>query len=71
VLAGATETLARYRPKPHVEFNDEILRDAGSSSMELLSRSQNAGYRAVDPVASRPEALHMRVVDLLLEPADT
>jgi len=70
VLAGATETLARFRPPLYVEFNDEILRDAGSSSMELLGRFQDAGYRAVDGVGSTAARLHMRVVDLLLEPAD-
>jgi FkbM family methyltransferase len=70
VLAGATETLARFRPFLEVEFNDEILRDAGSSSEELLSRFRAAGYRAVDQARSTAARLHMRVVDLLLEPAD-
>ena len=70
VLAGATETLARFRPLLYVEFNDEILRDAGSSSMELLGRFQASGYRAVDAVGSTAARLDMRVVDLLLRPAD-
>lgn len=69
VLAGATETLARFRPLLDVEFNDEILRDAGSSSVELLARFQDAGYRAVDEAGSTAASLHIRVVDLLLEPA--
>jgi len=70
VLAGATDTLARFRPLLYVEFNDEILRDAGSSSMELLGRFQASGYRAVDAVGSTAARLDMRVVDLLLRPAD-
>lgn len=70
VLAGASETLARFRPLLYVEFNDEILRDAGSSSMELLGQFRDAGYRAVDGFDSTAARLHMRVVDLLLEPAD-
>jgi len=71
VLAGAVETLARFRPWLYVEFNDEILRDAGSSSAELLTQFQNAGYRAVDGVGSTTARLHMRVVNLLLKPVDS
>lgn len=63
VLAGARETLAAHRPRLYVEFNDEILRDAGSSSQELLERCAAMGYRP----ASVPE-LTGRVTDLLLEP---
>jgi FkbM family methyltransferase len=70
VLAGAMETVARFQPLLYVEFNDVILRDAGSSSVELLARFQGAGYRIVDGDDSAAERLHMRVVDLLLEPAN-
>lgn len=69
VLAGAAETLARFRPLLYVEFNDEILRDAGSSSIDLLSRFESAGYRASGGEVTEAW-LEMRVVDLLLEPAD-
>lgn len=70
VLRGATETLARFRPLLQVEFNDQILRDSGSSSVDLLGEFQNAGYRTVDKESCTPERLQMRVVDLLLEPVD-
>jgi FkbM family methyltransferase len=70
VLAGATETLRRFGPLLYVEFNDVILQDAGSSSVELLGRFRDAGYRPVDRAGSTAARLRMRVVDLLLEPAD-
>lgn len=63
VLAGARRTLAEHRPRLYVEFNDLILRDAGSSSEALLADCAAIGYRP----ASVPE-LTGRVVDLLLEP---
>jgi Methyltransferase FkbM domain len=70
VLAGATETLARFRPLLYVEFNDQILRDAGSSSIELLGRFLDSGYRVVDGAGPAAARLHMRVVDPLLEPVN-
>jgi hypothetical protein len=68
VLAGARETLARLRPLLYVEFNDEILRDAGSSSVQLLQLFKGAGYRVANEAAASEERLRIRVVDLLLEP---
>jgi FkbM family methyltransferase len=70
VLAGASETLACFRPLLYVEFNDEILRDVGSSSRELLRQFMDAGYQVAAGADSSEERLHMRVVDLLLEPTD-
>jgi FkbM family methyltransferase len=69
VLQGATETLARFQPLLYVEFNDQLQRAQGSSSVELLRHFREAGYRPSDRVDSSPARLNMKVVDLLLEPS--
>jgi hypothetical protein len=63
VLAGATETLSTLRPLVLCEFNDVLLRQAGTSSDELLQRFAALGYA---PVGRRPATLAGRNVDLLL-----
>ena len=66
VLAGAHETVRRWRPMIYCEFNDLILRDAGSSSYELLRDFADLGYD-VAPAWRRAGAnLTGRNVDLLL-----
>jgi hypothetical protein len=68
VLEGAQETIRRHRPHVHCEFNDIILRDAGSSSAELLRDFGDLGY-AVAPAWQRTATtLAGRNVDLLLVP---
>jgi len=68
VLAGAEATIRRFRPWIHCEFNDIILRDAGSSSEILLQSFEDLGYR-VAPAWRRVAAkLDGRNVDLLLSP---
>lgn len=68
VLEGARETIRRHRPLVHCEFNDIILRDAGSSSAELLGDFRDLGY-VVAPSCRRAAArLAGRNVDLLLAP---
>jgi FkbM family methyltransferase len=62
VLDGARRTLARYRPRLYVEFNDIILRDRGSSSADLLGLFADVGYSP----SMIPE-LTGRVVNLLLD----
>ncbi|MGH7777962.1 MAG: FkbM family methyltransferase, partial [Candidatus Dormibacterales bacterium] len=52
LLEGATKTLAAFRPLVMCEFNDHLLRDAGSSSAELLAAFSGLGYR---PAGGAPE----------------
>ena len=66
VLEGARETLAASRPLVYAEFNDIVLRDRGSSSLEVLERFAAAAYRPIE--SHRVLPLEGRVVDLLLEP---
>lgn len=68
VLSGALETLDRLKPMLYVEFNDQILRDAGSSSGELLGQFYDAGYTVAAECARLSQRLDLRVVDLLLTP---
>lgn len=68
VLEGAEATIRRFRPLIYCEFNDVILRDAGSSSAELFSAFTELGY-SVAPAWRRTGArLAGRNIDLLLEP---
>jgi FkbM family methyltransferase len=62
VIAGAERTLREMKPLLYCEFNDILLRDAGSSADQLLQTLAQLGYR---PVGS-PPSLTGRVVDLLL-----
>ena len=69
VLAGALDTLARLKPMLYVEFNDPILRDAGTSSIELLDRFAEVGYGVAADFVRASRRLDRNVVDLLLLPA--
>lgn len=64
VLRGAEVTLRERKPLVLCEFNDILLRDAGSSSRELLEMFGERGYVPVTP----PPPLTGQVVDLLLRP---
>lgn len=69
VLEGATRVLTEHRPVVVCEFNDPVLQDAGSSSIELLQRFEALQY-VVAP-AFRPQSLDELsgiVRDLLLTP---
>lgn len=68
VLAGAEQTLRRFRPLVYCEFNDIILRDAGSSSQALLEAFAGLGYRPAEAWARVSERLDGRNVDLLMAP---
>lgn len=46
VLAGAKRTLTEMRPLVLCEFNDIVLRDAGSSANELMAAFAGLGYSA-------------------------
>jgi len=67
VLEGAGATLRRHRPLVWCEFNDVLLRDAGSSNSELLDHFAGRGYRPA--VGFRPSPRH--VVDVLMTPQAT
>jgi len=45
VLRGARQLLAAVRPFLIVELNDELLQEAGGSSMKLVSELRDKGYR--------------------------
>lgn len=62
VLAGAQRTLRTMKPLILCEFNDILLRDAGSSSAALLAMFADHGYVPMNPI---PE-LAGQVVDILL-----
>jgi FkbM family methyltransferase len=68
VLAGATATLARWRPHVVCEFHDVLLRSAGSSSEMLLAAFARLGYAPAPPFGPRRGSLEGKVVDLLLVP---
>ena len=68
VLAGAEATIGRFRPWIHCEFNDIILRDAGSSSEMLLQAFEDLGYRVAPAWRGLRAKLDGRNVDLLLGP---
>lgn len=62
VLDGAEHTLRELKPLVHCEFNDILLRDAGSSSVELLRKFAALGYAPLEMLPG----LDGRVQDLLL-----
>jgi FkbM family methyltransferase len=68
VLMGATQTLASMRPCVMCEFNDILLRDAGSSSAALLEMFSELGYEPSPEVKATASHLEGQVVDLLLKP---
>ena len=72
VLEGAEQTLRRHRPAVVCEFNDWLLRHAGTSSEALLEQFAALGYRPSDRGRlGRPRSRSMdgKSVDLLLVPA--
>jgi FkbM family methyltransferase len=62
-LDGAERIMTSDRPLVFCEFNDIVLRDAGSSSEELLSKFEGLGYA---PVVEHQQGDGIR--DLLLTP---
>jgi FkbM family methyltransferase len=66
VLDGGSQTWRDHRPYLYVEFNDPLMRDAGRSSIELLSACADLGYAPVTEVPTG--SLDGSVVDLLLAP---
>lgn len=68
VLRGATQTLASMRPHVMCEFNDILLRDAGSSSEQLLKVFSELGYEPGPEFQATASRLDGQVVDLLLNP---
>jgi FkbM family methyltransferase len=46
VLEGAKRIMTSDRPLVFCEFNDVVLRDAGSSSKELLDKFEGLGYKS-------------------------
>jgi len=70
VLEGAAETLGAMRPAVMCEFNDIVLKDAGSSSAELLAIFERLGYRPSVECQAASTDMAGKVVDLLLRPAD-
>ena len=61
VLAGAVKTLTTYRPWILCEFNDPVLRDAGSSPEALLDQFDALRYRPALRISPKS-------YDILLEP---
>ena len=66
VLEGARRTLQDMKPLIMCEFNDPLLRDAGSSARGLLQLFASYGYEPVGEVGE----LDGTVTDLLLQPVE-
>jgi len=62
VLRGAERTLREMKPLVYCELNDVLLRDAGSSSGDLLRQFAALGYRPANPLPP----LDGQVLDALL-----
>lgn len=69
VISGAERTLRELRPLVLCEFNDILLRLAGTSSAKLLDRFVELGYRPSAPLGRTRRPLEGRCVDMLLAPA--
>jgi FkbM family methyltransferase len=65
-LAGATGTISTHHPLLFCEFNDPLLRDRGSSSLELLDASRSMGYEPVEGWLDEAQSMEGRNCDLLL-----
>src|SRR3546814_14950690 len=50
VFRGAMETLNKFRPVILSELSDPLLRELGTSALEVVRMLENAGYRVVDPM---------------------
>jgi FkbM family methyltransferase len=67
VIEGAAETLRAMHPFVLCEFNDILLRDAGTSASELLRLFAGHGYRPSEECAELSTALDGKITDLLLK----
>jgi FkbM family methyltransferase len=67
VLRGAVNTLRTRRPRIYCEFNDPLLRAAGSSADQLLQSFADVGYSVIWPLKLPNMAMLVR--DLLLGPS--
>jgi len=70
VLEGAQQTLLSLQPPVLCEFNDVLLRDAGSSSGQLLDAFADLGYQPVPRRVKVQAAPYRRVRDILLMPVE-
>ena len=70
VLRGAERTLREMQPTVVCEFNDILLRDAGSSSRALLDAFEAFGYMVAAESRQLERELDGGVHDLVLEPAN-
>jgi FkbM family methyltransferase len=68
VLDGATRILTNDRPLVFCEFNDIILRDAGSSAEALLRKFASLGYAPAPEYVRHAMHLSNAVTDVLLVP---
>jgi FkbM family methyltransferase len=69
VLLGARRTLTEMGPAVLCEFNDVILRDAGSSAEALMARFDEIGYGPSPAFLSQARHLQGQVADILMVPA--
>src|ERR1700682_5458262 len=69
VLLGARRTLSDMRPYVLCEFNDIILRDAGSSAEALMEVFEQIGYGPSPTFRSQARDLQGQVADILMVPA--
>jgi FkbM family methyltransferase len=67
VLRGAERTLMEMRPTVLCEFNDIVLRDAGSSSGQLLEAFERVGYAPAKGWEKEAAKLDGELKDILLE----
>jgi hypothetical protein len=67
VLRGAERTLMEMRPTVLCEFNDIVLRDAGSSSGQLLEAFERVGYTPAKGWEKEAAKLDGELKDILLE----
>lgn len=68
VLDGGMRIIRHDRPLVFCEFNDIILRDAGSSADALLSKFAALGYAPAPEYERKTQHLRSAVTDLLLVP---
>lgn len=68
VIRGAERTLRELRPLVLCEFNDILLRLAGTSSAQLLDRFVELGYRPSPPLGRPRRPLEGSCLDMLLAP---
>ena len=68
MLDGAMRIIGHDRPLVFCEFNDVILRDAGSSADALLNKFAALGYVPAPENARRTQHLNNAVTDVLLVP---